>query len=208
MQAVIFDLGGVLIDFDFNRAFDAAAQLSGLSKQEIRERLFGGGDFVNYDRQALHDFEVGRITGEQFHAWVEQALGARFPYAQFCALWTSIFTRTVDENLALIPQLAQRGLKVGILSNTNCIHFDFLRARMAVLRDLEHVYASHLIQLRKPAAESFHYVLKKMEAPANASVFIDDFEPNVAAARQAGLHGIVASNPAAVRDGLAALKLL
>lgn len=192
IDAVVFDIGRVLIDFSFDRAFEAAAVFAKLPPREIRARLFGESEFAGKDRERdVVEFECGRISALEFHARVEKQLECSFPFPAFVEAWNCIFTGEVESTLHLMRQLRAGGkVKVGILSNTNQLHFEYLRARMPVFDELEHVYASHEIGHRKPDADSFHYVLREMNVAANRTVFVDDLPDNIHAARTLGMHTV------------------
>jgi len=208
IEAVIFDIGGVLLEYDFELAVRAAVPLAGLPADEIRRRLFGNGGYAGseHHREVL-DFECGRISGEEFHAFVESLLGRRFPFPAFCRAWNCIFKREIAPTVALLRRLQRGGLKVGGLSNTNVIHYEYIRRRWGVLREIEHMFASHEIGFRKPDPACFRHVLKKMAVAAPRAVFVDDFAENIAGARSAGMLGVHAPDHKAVRAGLAALGL-
>ena len=199
IQAVIFDLGGVLIDFDFNRANRRIAEITGLQPDEIRRRILSCSGFL--------DFECGRISEREFHACVEKVLGHSIPFSTFHELWNFIFSDEIAPTVALVPEL-RRSVKVGLLSNTNALHFEHLKTRMRVLSEMDHVFASHEIGHRKPDAEAYQHVLKEMKVPAQHAVFVDDLAENIAAARQVGMIGIHASSAANVAAGLKDLGLL
>lgn len=210
IDAVVFDIGRVLIDFSFDRAFTAASKFAALSPKEIRDRLFGQGDFAGMDRERdVVEFECGRISAQEFHARVEKQLNCTFPYPDFVAAWNCIFTAEVDSTLELVHKLHDAGkVKVGILSNTNQLHMDYLRDRMPVFAALAHVYASHEIGHRKPDASSYLHVLEKMNVPANRTVFVDDLPDNIEAARQLGMHTIHVTQHDIVGPSLARLGLI
>lgn len=191
-------MGGVLIDFDFNRANAAAAQVSGLPADEVRRRLFSSPDFLAFER--------GKLSPQEFHDCLQTLLGMRMPYAIFCQAWNGIFNDEIEPTVSLVRALRSR-VKVGVLSNTNAIHFEYLRERMSVLRELEHVYASHEIGSRKPDAECFQHVLARMSVAPQRTVFIDDVLENVEAAQSLGIRVIHAVNAQAVRAGLRELGL-
>ena len=208
IEAVIFDIGGVLLEYDFELAVRAAVPLSGLPADEIRRRLFGQGGYAGTEHQReVLDFECGRLSGEEFHAFVEKLLGCRFPFPAFCQAWNCIFKREIEPTVALVRRLQREGLKIGGLSNTNVIHYEYIRRRWSVLREIEHMYASHEIGFRKPDPACFRHVLKQMGLSAQRAVFVDDFAENVAGARSAGMLGVHGPNHAAVRAGLAELGL-
>ena len=207
--AVIFDLGGVLVDYDFRRSFIATAHLTGLTPDEVRTRLFGnGGDFANYDGgRPIVDFECGRLSAPEFHVLTQKALQCSFSFDVFCDLWNCIFTNEIQPTVDAARALRARGLKVGVLSNTNPIHFEFLRGRMPLLTELEHVFASHELGCRKPDPEIFARVLARMAVAPARTVFVDDLVENIRAAQAAGLQVIHATDADAVQRGLRDLKL-
>ena len=203
IDAVVFDLGKVLIDYDFNRAIQGAARLANLPPADVRQRLLGEGHFF--------DFECGHLSGPEFHGKVQTMLDCAIPYDTFCELWNCIFIGEIEPTVALFLALQQRSdLKVGILSNTNALHFEHVRQNMSGLvrlREMKHVYASHQIRCRKPGAPCYQLVLKNMEVRAERCVFIDDMAENIASAEALGMHGIHATSPEAVRLGLQKLGL-
>ena len=196
IDAVIFDIGGVLVRIDMSAALEAVrtfspAAVAGIMKLE--------------SDPVLLEFECGRITERDFHRHVEALVGVEFPFDRFRACWNSIFQGEIEPTLALLEGLRRTDLKIGILSNTNHTHFEWLRARIAAFEQLEHVYASHQIGLRKPDRAAYDYVLKQMNVPPARAVFIDDLAVNLDGAREAGMQVIHATGPESVRAGLAAL---
>lgn len=201
IEAVVFDIGKVLIDYDFDRVVQHAARLSNVPSLDIRHRI------VSTDM--LHDFECGRISEREFHDRIQALLKQTFPFEDFCMLWNSIFTEEIESTVEIFHDLRKRpGLKTGILSNTNILHFTYLQKRMGLLSDMTHVYASHEIRCRKPDAESFQHILKDMGVTASRTVFIDDLPENISAAKELGIHCILAVNDTAVRSGLVKLGLI
>lgn len=209
IDAVVFDIGRVLIDFSFDRAFNAAAVFAKLPPKEIRSRLFGEGDFAGMDRERdVVEFECGRIDAKEFHARVERQLDCKIPYASFVEAWNCIFTGEIEPTLEILNKLHRQGMKVGILSNTNQLHMDYLRQRMPVFGALDHVYASHEIGIRKPDAESYLHVLKSMNVDAHRTAFVDDLPDNIAAAQKIGMHAIHATHHDHVHAGLSKLGVI
>ena len=210
IQAVIFDIGKVLIDFNFDLAFEAASRCVNLPPAEIRRRLFGSGEISGTGKILdFVEFECGRITEREFHRRVEMMLGHALPYDAFHALWNGIFLAEIAPTIGLLEKLRrQPGITIGILSNTNVLHYEFLRRRMNVLSRLEHVYVSHEMGCRKPEPASYQYVLKKMKVAPHQALFIDDLQDNVAAAGALGMQTIHATHPEAVREGLMLMGLV
>jgi len=199
VDAVIFDIGGVLVRIDLSAALHAVEKFSPAALPGMMKLA---------SDPMLLEFEIGKISERDFHRHVEQVIGIEFPFEAFCECWNTILCEEIEPTLKLLDELRRRAeLKVGILSNTNHIHFEWLRARMAVFGQLEHVYASHLIGLRKPDRAVYEYVLKQMDVPAERTVFIDDLPANLEGAREAGMLVVHATEPDAVRKGLTELGI-
>ena len=131
------------------------------------------------------------------------------PFRTFEAMWNGIFAGEITANIELVRSLRTRpGLKVGLLSNTNTLHYEYLRRRMPILSEFSYIYVSHEMGCRKPEAACYRYVLRKMEVRPQRAVFVDDYPENIAAAREVGMRCIHATGPAAVRAGLAELGLV
>src|SRR6266481_10025541 len=114
IKAVIFDLGKVIIPFDFKRGYQALEQVCGYPAAEIPRRI-GTTDLVQR-------FESGLVEPKDFVAQLSRVLDLRVDYDQFCQIWTSIFLPD-----PLIPESLLEGLskryRLLLLSNTNAIHF-------------------------------------------------------------------------------------
>ena len=188
VDAVIFDLGRVLIDYDWNPALQKAGQRLGLPLDEIRRRLFPGPLFVR--------FELGELAPLQFHAELAGLLGGSLPYAEFRELWNSIFTREIAALANLASALRRAGaVRVAILSNTNALHVEYLRHTFPWLREWEHVYMSNEIGLRKPDPAAFRHVLEQLQVQAGRAAFVDDMPENIAAAERVGMRGVLVRSP-------------
>lgn len=199
VDAVCFDLGRVLVDFDWMRALGEVMSASGLTREQIKERLILS--------EAFRSFETGRRTPREFHADVERQLSMRMPYERFCELWNSIFTDEISEIVALAERLRSAGMRVAVLSNTNVLHAEYLRQRYAWLRTWDHVYLSHEIGARKPDAASYCWVLERTGVAADKTVFVDDLPDNIDGARAVGMRGVLAHSPQAALEGLAELGI-
>ena len=201
IEAVVFDLGKVLIDYDFERVLQKVSRGATLTPSEIRLRLLSSDFFF--------DFECGRISEREFHEKIQRSLNHSVGFDDFCDIWNSIFTQVISPTMEIFLEFRSRpNLKTGILSNTNVLHFTYLQQRMDFLNEKKHVFASHEIRCRKPDAESFNFILKEMDVSAQKTVFIDDLAENIQAAQALGIHGIHATDVHAVRTGLTALGLL
>jgi HAD superfamily hydrolase (TIGR01509 family) len=156
----------------------------------------------------LDDFECGRLTPAAFHQACCFRLGHDLPYAEFLAWWMTILRAPIVETMALADRLrVSKSLTVGIFSNTNALHAPWLLENWPWLRGFPGVYFSYEIGLRKPDVASYLHVTLALEIDPSRTAFVDDRAENVAGAERAGLRGVLATSPAAVREGLRAAGL-
>jgi FMN phosphatase YigB (HAD superfamily) len=117
IKTVIFDLGKVIIPFDFKRGYQGLEQVCGYPAAEIPRRLA--------TTDLVQRFESGLVEPKDFVEQLSRMLDLRVDYDQFCQIWSSIFLPD-----PLIPESLLEGLskryRLLLLSNTHAIHFDML----------------------------------------------------------------------------------
>lgn len=180
-KAVIFDLGRVLIDFDFERGYRALEGLCPHAAAEIPRRLASTG--------LVELFETGRIEPRDFVAQMCSALDLKIDYDHFCRVWTSIFTET------LIPESLLAGLAARyhllLLSNTNAIHFEGLRAsHPLLLRHFDELILSYEVKAMKPEPEIYQAAIARAGCRPEECFYTDDIARFVTAARSLGIDGV------------------
>ncbi|TNE62136.1 MAG: HAD family phosphatase [Bacteroidetes bacterium] len=190
IQNIIFDFGNVLFDLNFSAVDRSLRQLLGDRLETAQEKLRASGVF--------HLYETGGLSTEEFVDVLRLATDLPLTAGQVVEAWNTIFDGMPRERFDILLRLRQR-YQVFLLSNINELHADWIDAYMVRehgLRDFQSryfdaVYYSHLIRLRKPDREIYEYVLADAEIRPEESVFIDDLEENVQAARELGIRGIV-----------------
>jgi FMN phosphatase YigB (HAD superfamily) len=179
-KAVIFDLGRVIVDFDFQRGYQALAGLCPYPAAEIPARLAGCG--------LVDRFETGLIEPREFVTQMSALLDLRIDYDRFCGIWDSIFTGT------LVPESMLAGLagryRLLLLSNTNAIHFEGLRASHPLLRHFHELVLSYEVKAMKPQPEIFQVAVERAGCRAAECFYTDDIAAYVAAARNLGIDAV------------------
>lgn len=200
VRALLFDIGRVVIDIDFGRAFAAWQPASRLSVEEIR--------LAYRQDDAYNRHETGELAAAQYCAHLREALQLECDDAAVLAGWNAIFVAPVAGTVALIDRVRGR-LPCYAFSNTNAAHLDEMRrAFPEVLARFTHVFASNEIGHRKPQPASFDHVVERMGcAPADV-LFFDDLAENVDGAAARGLQAVLFRSPDDVRAALAERGLL
>jgi glucose-1-phosphatase len=183
IKAVIFDLGKVIVPFDFSRAYRAMAELCPYSPDDIPKRI------GSVPTDLLRRFESGQMEPEHF---VEQLCGIlelRVEYAQFCELFSGIFLPET-----LIPESMLEGLRrryrLLLLSNTNAIHFPMIRQNYPLLRHFDDFILSYEVGAMKPSPRIYEEAVARAQCAAGECFFTDDIAEYVAGAREAGLDAV------------------
>ena len=197
-RALIFDLGNVLVNIDFDRVFQAWASSAGLAVEVIRER------FEFDDCYQAH--ERGSIDGRGYYQHVLKLLAADFSFADFCHGWNEVFVEPTPGIAELLGELSGR-LPLYGLTNTNPLHRVAWQARYSkILEPLDKIYVSSDLGCRKPEPAIFEIVDQDIGVGERAAiVFFDDTLTNVLGARRHGWTTFQTRTSGQVRAALEAL---
>jgi glucose-1-phosphatase len=181
-KAILFDLGRVLVDFDFRRGYGALEGLCPYTAAEIPRRLAGTG--------LVERFETGLVEPRDFVAQMCGILDLRVDYDQFREIWSSIFTKS------LIPESMLEGLGRGyrlvLVSNTNALHFEMLRETFDnLLRHFDDLVLSHEVHAMKPKAEIYRVAVDRAQCRPEECFYTDDIAAYVEGAKRMGIDGVV-----------------
>src|SRR6202140_2389908 len=179
-DALLFDLGRVVLDIDFNKVLDCWAGHAGCEPAQLVERFSSRAEF-------FHRHETGEISDAEFFGALRASLGIGISDAQFLEGWNAIFA---GEMPGIAPLLARAGKRLPLyaFSNTNSAHVDhFSVAYAGVLGHFREIFLSSSIGLRKPNAAAFDPVVKAIGIPASRILFFDDAAANLEGARARGL---------------------
>ena len=199
-DALLFDLGRVVLDIDFSKAIACWAGHAGCKPEAIVAR------YVR-DSEAYRLHEVGKISDEDYFASLRSTLGISISDVQFLEGWNAIFAGEMPGIADLLPRAAKQ-IPVYAFSNTNRPHVNYFSKEYAnVLSHFRELYLSSSIGLRKPDAEAFDHVVAAMGVPASRIVFFDDLADNIEGARARGLTAVHVTSPTDVGNALRALGI-
>ncbi len=181
IRAIIFDLGNVLIPFDWKRGYDAFAQASPFPAEEVRRRIKETGLFEGFERGRVEP----RIVAERISA----LLGLDVTFEQFRQIWSSIFLpETILEEDMLVRLHARHRLL--LLSNTDAIHYGWIREKYPIMRHFDHAILSFELGLRKPESGIYQEAIARAGCEPREIFFADDREENVEGALRAGIDAV------------------
>ena len=185
IRLIISDFGGVICTFDYRIFCERLARRIAKGADAIYALVYGN------DLQA--EFERGRLTGPAYHRTVMDLLGGDVPYDEFFAMYGDIFTE-IPATGDLLRRLHAR-YPLYLLSDTNEIHFGYVKKTVEVLRLFDQFIVSYEVGAMKPGPRIYQEALRRSGLPAEACVFIDDRPGNVEGARQVGMHALHFTTP-------------
>jgi len=199
IKTILFDLGNVVIPFDFKRAYARMAQLCACPMEEVPARIRATG--------LVRPFERGEIAAEPFVRQLCSALGLNVTYDEFCGWWSSVFLPETLVPEALLADLASRH-RLLTLSNTNAIHFAMLKQTYPLLRHFHANVLSYEVGAAKPEAKIYEAAIARAGCSAGECFFTDDLLLNIEAARQHGMDAVQFLSAGQIEEELRARGVL
>jgi len=178
IQAILFDLGKVLVDFNFETGVQALHAACSISRNRLEEVL--------WDENCIRRYERGEISTAGFHDYLRQTAALNMSLPDFIRTWSSVFLPEPIVSEALLAGL-KRNYPLILVSNTNEAHIDFVRSNYRLLDFFEHVVLSYEVGSLKPDREIFERAIAVSGRDAGALFFTDDREENIAAAADLGI---------------------
>ncbi len=193
-DALLFDLGGVVMGIDWDRAFQRWGRASHVPPEALAARYAFDEPYERHERG-----EIGELD---YYASLRDSLGIDIGDDDFRAGWRAIFTEPVHECVALLEKLRHR-VPLYAFSNTNEAHHAVWSRKFEdALANFRRVFVSSTMGLRKPERASFDYIAREIGVAPSRILFFDDTLVNVEGARRAGLQAVHVQRPADVRDAV------
>ena len=193
-DALLFDLGGVIMGLDWDRAFQRWGRASHVPPEALAT-LFA------FD-EAYERHERGEIGELDYYASLRRSLAIDIDDGEFRAGWRAIFTEPVHETVSLLEKLRDR-VPLYAFSNSNATHHAvWSRKYRQALANFRRVFVSSEMGLRKPERASFDLIAREIGVAPGRILFFDDTLANVEGARRAGLQAVRVSGPDDVRNAV------
>lgn len=198
-KVVIFDLGGVLIDWNPRYLYRK------LFEDEVAMEHFLA-TVCTLGWNALQDAgrPVAEATRSLIRKWPDHAELIEAYYAR----WPEMLGGPIEDTVAVADDLHTRGVPLFALTNWSAETFPYVEHRYEFMEWFEHILVSGRVGLKKPDLAIFRLLLGRCRIDAREAVFIDDSESNVAAAASIGLHAIRFTSATALRGDLETLGVL
>ena len=196
---VVFDLGKVLVNFDYAIAARNLGPFARLSPDQILDLLLR--------TPLLLDYERGALTTAEFYAALVQHTRLQSTFADFATRFGDIFS-PIKPMINLLDQVHAFGRPTAVLSNTNELAIQHIRANFPFYDRFAHHVLSFEHRSMKPDPALYHVLEKIAGVPPGQILFLDDRSENVETAQNLGWHAFVHHDPESTRAHFAHLGLL
>jgi 2-haloacid dehalogenase len=197
--AVVFDLGGVLIDWNprylYRKLFDDEAAMESFLADVVSPEWNGQQD-------------SGRTWAEAVEVLSREHPDKRDLIAAYWHRWQETLGDAIGPTVEVLEELRQAGVRLYALSNWSAETFPVARPRYPFLESFDGIVISGEVKLAKPDPRIFRHLLDRFGLDPAATVFIDDSEANVAAAAAEGIVALRFEDAATLRGDLVRLGLL
>ncbi len=198
-QAIIFDIGRVLVRVDFKAALAGIAADSALKPEEVWRAI--------QQHPLWQGWQEGRVSPQEWHRSLCRSLGADLSFEQFCTAWNRAVSPEPVLRDSLLEELS-RSYLLAVLSNTDPLHIAHEEANFPVFRHFPVRIYSCVVGACKPDPAMYRAALGACGAGAEEAVFIDDIPEYVTAAQNMGIAGIVFESPPQLESALRALQII
>lgn len=206
-KAVIFDIGRVIVRLNLNRAFapiaagirDNGVSAQRLSPEEVWKTIC--------QDERWPDWQEGRLSPHEWHEHLMGRLKLSLTYAQFREAWNLVLDPQTILSDDLFAQLSGR-CRLALLSNTDPLHVEALEERFTFSRHFPVRIYSCSVGASKPSAAIYRAALEQLGVSASETVYVDDIQEFVDAARGLGMDAIRFQSRAGLEDQLRRRDLL
>lgn len=190
---LIFDLGNVIIDIDYNHTFQ-------LIKSLVPETYHHKVDQF-YQTDFHKDYEKGLIDSPAFRNEVRNYFEQSWTDSEVDQLWNSLLGKIPAYRLDLVRKL-KKNYRVGVLSNTNEIHIQGVNELLKTEYGMDNfdsifdrVFYSHEMGLAKPSEEIYRKMVSELGITPEKVLFFDDLKANVDGAKAIGINAVQVTGP-------------
>lgn len=186
IDVILFDLGNVILPFSHYQIAEKLSRFSEEKKLQEPQKIFS----YLFDLQdgAVNPYEGGKISSARFFESLKTYLRLSISFEEFIPIWNDIFTENLEVSEIIIALKGKK--RLGLVSNTNPLHFDYALEKFPILRAFDRWILSHEVGFKKPAIEIFQMAIEWASVEPKRILFIDDVKRHVEVAASLGLQVI------------------
>ncbi len=186
IEVILFDLGNVILPFNHYQIAEKLSRF--VQKKEFQDPAKIFSYLFDFERGAVNGYEVGKVSSSEFFQSLKGSLRLSLRFEEFIPIWNDIFLENQEVSEIILDR--RGGWKLGLLSNTNPLHFDYILSKFSILRVFDRWILSYEVGFKKPAPEIFQKAIAWASVEPQKILFIDDIKEHVEVAVSLGMQGI------------------
>jgi putative hydrolase of the HAD superfamily len=180
MKVILFDIGNVLVNFEFARLYEIHSRHSGRPVTP----------FSDQDMATRDAMERGELSEEEWADYLNQSRGLSWTPDDVVTAWQELFTKN-ETGCELFSKAVGSDARVYTLSNIAQHHITAIEKNWSGFFDgVNGLFLSYQIGIRKPHPGIYQHVLRELGADSDQCLFIDDLPENITAARSVGFNAL------------------
>jgi putative hydrolase of the HAD superfamily len=176
----------VILPFTHYQIAEKLSQFSQRKEFQDPQRIFSY--LFDFEKGAVNGYEVGKVSSIQFFKSLKKYLHLSLSFKKFIPIWNDIFTE--DQGVSEIIRSLKGKKKLGLISNTNPLHFDYILSKFPVIRIFDKWILSHEVGFKKPDVHIFQKAMEWASVEPGKILLIDDMKKHVEVAVSLGMQGI------------------
>ena len=186
IEVILYDLGNVILPFNHYQIAEKLSRFSQMQELRDPEKIFSY--LFDFQRGMINRFDVGESSPREFFQILKEDLGLSISFDEFIPIWKDIFVE--DQEVSQII-LSQKGRwRLGLLSNTDALHFNYVLSKFPIMRAFDQWILSYEVGFKKPTVEIFQKAIEWASVEPQKILFIDDIEKHVEVAISLGMEGV------------------
>jgi putative hydrolase of the HAD superfamily len=186
IEVIFFDLGNVILPFNHyqiaEKLFPFVQEKEFKDPREVFSHIF---DLMN---GAINAFDAGKLSPEEFFQSLKESLQLSLSFEAFVPIWNEIFVE--DREVSEIIRSLKGRWRLGLLSNTDPLHFNYILSTFPIVSVLEKWILSYEVGFKKPDIHIFQKAIEWASVKPEKILFIDDTKGHVEVAVSLGMQGI------------------
>ncbi len=185
-EVILFDLGNVILPFNHFQIAEKLSRFSQNKEFQNPKKIFSF--LFDLEKGAINPFDLGKVSSREFFQVIKQRLVLSISFDEFVPIWSNIFVE--DQEVSRIIRSLKKRWRLGLLSNTDPLHFGHILSNFPVIKAFDHWILSYEVGFKKPAIQIFQKAIEWASVTPEKILYIDDTKEYVEAARPLGIQGI------------------
>ena len=186
IEVVFFDLGNVILPFSHYQIAEKLSRFSQKKEFQDPQRIFSY--LFDLQNGKINDFDIGKVSPLEFFQSVKEHLDLSIILDEFIPIWNDIFVE--DQEVSRIILSLKGRWRLGLLSNTDPLHFNYILTKFPIMTTFEKWILSYEVGFKKPAIEIFQKAIEWASVEPQKILFIDDIKEHIEVAVSLGIQCI------------------